>query len=54
MNICEDCILYGRCSGNCDDIDSTFYAFEKENDNYDFKNNKSCRSSRTFLFLRKV
>lgn len=35
MSICEDCILYGRCSGSCDDTDSTFYAFERENDNYD-------------------
>lgn len=38
MSLCEDCILYGRCSGSCADTDDTFLMFEVENDNYDCEN----------------
>lgn len=36
MSICEDCILYGRCSGGCGDVDDTADMFEKENDLIDY------------------
>ena len=32
MNICETCILFGRCDGRCGDTDPLFYAEEAEND----------------------
>lgn len=32
MNICDTCILNGRCDGRCGDTDPLFYAFEEEND----------------------
>ncbi len=35
-NLCESCILYGRCSGYCGDTDASFYLFEEENDAYDY------------------
>lgn len=38
MSLCEDCILYGRCSGSCADTDDMFLMFEAENDNYDCEN----------------
>ena len=35
MNICEGCILYGRCDGNCGDTNPNYYAEQEENDYYD-------------------
>ena len=35
MNICDTCILNGRCDGRCGDTDPLYYAFEEENDYYD-------------------
>lgn len=35
MNLCESCILYGRCSGSCGDTNETFYTEQHENDNND-------------------
>ena len=35
MNICEDCILYGRCDGNCGDTNPNYYAEQEQNDYYD-------------------
>lgn len=32
MSICENCILYGWCDGNCGDTNDNFYAEEAEND----------------------
>ena len=32
MNICENCILFGKCDGRCGDTDPLFYAEEIEND----------------------
>lgn len=36
MSICDTCVLNGRCDGRCGDTDSLFYAFEEENDRYDY------------------
>lgn len=37
MNICENCILYGRCDGVCAEVDGGINeAFEKENDIIDY------------------
>ena len=36
MSICDTCILNGRCDGKCGDTDPLFYAFEEENDMYDY------------------
>lgn len=33
-NLCETCILNGRCDGRCGDTDALYYAFEEENDYY--------------------
>lgn len=35
MDICEECVLHGRCDGRCGDTDPRYYAFEEENDNRD-------------------
>lgn len=36
MNICEGCILNGRCDGNCGDTNPNYYAEQEENDRYDY------------------
>ena len=33
--ICDDCILQGRCDGRCGDTDLCYYADEALNDFYD-------------------
>ena len=38
MSICEGCILFGRCDGNCGDTNPNYYAEQEENDYYDFDN----------------
>lgn len=30
--LCEECILYGRCDGNCGDTNPLFYAEQEENE----------------------
>ena len=37
MNICESCILYGRCSGDCGDVNPSYYEEQELNDYYDSK-----------------
>ena len=37
MNICEGCILYGRCDGNCGDTNPNYYEEQELNDYYDSK-----------------
>ena len=36
MDICEDCVLYGRCSGSCSDSPNYNETWEKENDLIDY------------------
>ena len=36
VDLCEDCILFGRCSGSCGDTDSNYYAEQKQNDDNDY------------------
>ena len=38
MSICEGCILFGRCDGNCGDTNPNYYAEQEENDYYDYNN----------------
>ena len=35
MSICENCILYGFCGGNCADTNENFYAEQMENEERD-------------------
>ena len=37
MSICDTCVLTGRCDGRSGDTDPLFYAFEEENDYYDYE-----------------
>ena len=36
MNICEGCVLEGRCDSRCGDTDPLFYDEERMNDYYDY------------------
>ncbi len=35
-SLCENCILYGFCSGRCGDTDPLFYGEEEQNDNSEY------------------
>ena len=35
-SLCENCFLYGFCSGRCGDTDPLFYGEEEQNDNSEY------------------
>ena len=36
IDLCEECVLYGRCNGECGDTNPNYYEEQEQNDNYDY------------------